>query len=60
MASEPVLSRDVGNRTSFVSQPVIVISDMMLMLSFLTYVVSLTAGFMCEPRTHLVIVQKGI
>jgi hypothetical protein len=60
MASEPVLSRDVGNRTSFVSQPVIVISDMVLMLSFLTYVVSLTAGFMCESRTHLMIVQKGI
>jgi hypothetical protein len=60
MASEPVLSRDVGNRTSFVSQPVIVISDMVLMLSFLTYVVSLTAGFMSESRTRLIIVQKGI
>lgn len=28
MASEPVLSREVGNRTSFVSQPVMVISAM--------------------------------
>lgn len=28
MASEPVLSREVGNRTSRVSQPVIVISAM--------------------------------
>ena len=29
MASEPVLSREVGNRTSFHSQPVMVISAML-------------------------------
>jgi hypothetical protein len=32
MASDPVLSREVGNRTSRVSQPVIVTSAMVLVL----------------------------
>lgn len=32
MASEPVLSREVGNRTSRVTQPVMVTSAMLLLL----------------------------
>lgn len=34
MASEPVLSREVGNRTSLVSQPVMVISAMVMSRSW--------------------------
>lgn len=45
MASEPVLSREVGNRTSFVDHPVMVISGMMLFvlqLDFQEFITILT------------------
>lgn len=55
MASEPVLSRDVGKRTSRVSQPVIVISSMVPvappMYSCVKYIIEAYKGYNMSKRS---------